>query len=88
MSSISIRWDRRAVKELKRLSRNKRLTVLEGVESLRSNPHRGQVLCGQWKGLRRLRIGNVRVVYGFDGRELLISVLRVGHRREIYRRNS
>ena len=85
MSSISIRWERRAVKELRRLSGDQQLSVLDAVESLRRDPLRGQQLSGQWKGLRRLRVGTVRAIYGFDGSELLISVLRVGHRREVYR---
>ena len=85
MSSISIRWERRAVKELRRLPRDLQSLVLDAVAHLRLDPLRGQQLSGQWKGLRRLRVGNVRVIYGFDGTELLISVLRVGHRREVYR---
>ena len=86
MSSISIRWERRAVKELRRLPRDLQLRVLAAVEDLRQDPLRGSVLSGQWKGLRRLRIGAARVIYGFDGSELLISVLRVAHRREVYDR--
>ena len=39
----------------------------------------------EWRGLRRLRVGPYRVIYGFDGKELLVSVVRVGHRREVYR---
>ena len=85
MSSISIRWERRAVKELRRLPRDLQAPVLTAVESLHLDPLRGQQLSGQWKGLRRLRVGSVRVIYGFDGTELLIAILRVGHRREVYR---
>jgi mRNA interferase RelE/StbE len=62
------------------------MTVFEAVEDLRQDPLAGHPLSGQWQGLRRLRVGSVRVIYGFDGKELLISVLRVGHRRDVYRR--
>ena len=86
MSSISIRWERRAVKELRRLARDLLSLVLDAVESLSLDPLRGQQLSGQWKGLRRLRVGSVRVIYGFDGIELSIAVLRVGHRRDVYRK--
>jgi len=37
------------------------------------------------QGFRRLRVGPYRVVCAFDGTELLISVIRVRHRREVYR---
>ena len=86
MSSIPIRWERRAVKELRRLPRDLQALVLDAVEALRLDPLRGQQLSGHWRGLRRLRIRDVRVIYGFDGKELLISVLRVGQRREVYRK--
>ena len=85
MSPIAIRWDRRAVKELRSLSRDDRKHVFHAVDELRSDPLRGAVLSGEWKGLRRLRVGRYRVIYGFDGSELLVSIVRVGHRRDACR---
>jgi len=83
---IRIRWERRAVKELLRLEHGARIRVLRAVETLRDDPLKGEMLHGDWKGLRRLRVGSYRVIYGYDGQELLVTVLRVGHRREAYRR--
>ncbi len=85
MSSISIRWERRALKELRALPAEGRRRVYRAVGALKESPLRGAALSGEWRGLRRLRVGSYRVIYGFDGRELLVSVVRVGHRREIYR---
>ena len=85
MSSISIRWDRRAVKELRSVPRKDQSRLFEAVDSLRGDPLQGKVLSGEWKGLRRLRIGSYRVIYAFDGKELLVSVIRLGHRRDVYR---
>lgn len=85
MSSISIRWDRRAVKELQRLPRDLQNRIFLAVDGLRTDPLRGTVLSGEWKGLRRLRVGIHRVIYAFDGKELLVSVIKIGHRREVYR---
>jgi mRNA interferase RelE/StbE len=85
VSSISIRWDRRSVRELKALPRADQKRVLGAVEALREAPLRGLALSGDWQGLRRIRVGSYRVVYGFDGKELLVSVVRSGHRRDVYR---
>ena len=85
MSSISIRWDRRAVREARTLPRDARRRVYRAVHSLSERPLEGLPLSGEWKGLRRLRVGAYRVIYAFDGRELLVSVIRVGHRRQVYR---
>ncbi|WP_416223906.1 type II toxin-antitoxin system RelE family toxin [Synechococcus sp. CBW1107] len=40
---------------------------------------------GSLKGLRRLRVGNDRIVDELQRSELVILVLRIGHRREVVR---
>lgn len=75
-----IRWERRAVKELAALPRDDQRRIVEAVEGLLDEPLAGEPLAAQWKGLRRLRVGRYRVLYGFDGQQLLISVVKVGHR--------
>ena len=55
------------------------------VETLPGAPLKGELLHAEWQGLRRLRVGRYRVIYAFDGDTLWIAVLRVGHRREVYR---
>ncbi|MGW7295515.1 type II toxin-antitoxin system RelE family toxin [Streptomyces xiamenensis] len=61
-----------------------------------SRAHRGP-LCTRWcvhadikklsghEGLYRLRVGAYRVAYSVDNGELVILVVKVGHRREVYR---
>jgi mRNA interferase RelE/StbE len=36
-------------------------------------------------GLWRIRQGGYRIVYAIDDKESLVTIVRVGHRREIYR---
>jgi mRNA interferase RelE/StbE len=84
-TEVRIRWERRALKEASQLAKPDRKRVVEAVESLREDPLRGPVLHAEWKGMRRLRVGSHRVIYAFDGEELLVSVVRVGHRRDVYR---
>jgi mRNA interferase RelE/StbE len=85
VSSISIKWERRAVTELASLPRGDQQRVFDAIGALRENPLKGKALSGRWKGFRRLRSGQYRVIYAFDGTELLVSILRVAHRREAYR---
>ena len=84
-TEIRIRWERRAIREAQQLPQADLVRLVAAVESLRENPHRGTILHADWKGFRRLRVGAHRVIYAFDGAELLISVVRVGHRRDVYR---
>jgi mRNA-degrading endonuclease RelE of RelBE toxin-antitoxin system len=37
------------------------------------------------KGIYRMRAGDYRVIYQIRGEVLLVLVVKVGHRREIYR---
>ena len=43
-------------------------------------------LCGEWQGLYRIRIGAYRVIYDLKQDKLIVLVLRIGHRRNVYRR--
>jgi mRNA interferase RelE/StbE len=83
---LTIRWEARALKEAQGLPHDVRLMVLKAVESLREDPLKGDLLSAAWKGIRRLRVGAYRILYAFDGRELLVLILRVCHRREVYRK--
>ncbi len=84
-TEIRIRWERRAVKEVTAIQKAERERVVAAVESLRDDPHKGSIMSAEWKGFRRLRVGPYRIIYAYEGAELLISVVRVGHRREVYR---
>ena len=49
------------------------------------NPLAGAARKGTSRGLRRLRVGGYRVIYEVLNDALIVLVVRVGHRREIYR---
>ncbi|MGA9750231.1 MAG: type II toxin-antitoxin system RelE/ParE family toxin [Acidobacteriota bacterium] len=81
-------WDPDTAKDLRRLGRPAAERVREAVLSrLSKNPHLGSPLesSAQWP-LFRFRVGDYRVVYTLHEEELVILVLRIGHRREVYRR--
>jgi mRNA interferase RelE/StbE len=33
----------------------------------------------------RIRVGDYRIVYRVDGKKLIVLIIRIGHRREVYR---
>ena len=61
----------------------RRLIVV--IESLRGNPYQGKKLKGKLKGDYSVRVGDYRVVYSVHKAKLIIHVIDIGHRREIYR---
>jgi mRNA interferase RelE/StbE len=38
------------------------------------------------EGLLRLRVGDYRIIYRVAERDLTVLVLKIGHRRDVYRR--
>jgi mRNA interferase RelE/StbE len=86
VSSIwSIKWDSRALKEVSRLPAEDQRRIVDAVEALPENPLLGEAMKGRWKGLRRIRVGSYRAVYALKEDELIILVLKVGHRKDVYR---
>jgi len=74
-----------AAKALAKIPKNDRIRLIEAIDRLRSEPNAGGVLKGEFEGLRRLRIGNYRIIYEVINDELLMFAIRVGHRGGVYR---
>jgi mRNA interferase RelE/StbE len=74
-----------AAKEIRALPKPDRLRVVAAIDSLRDSPHQGTQLKGSSTGLRRIRVGRFRVIFEVQQRVLVVLVLRVGHRRDVYR---
>lgn len=58
--------------------------IRTALERLRTDPHLGKRLVGPEKRWS-FRVGVYRILYRIEHRELLIYVLEIGHRREVYR---
>ena len=84
--SYSIRIKRIAARELRRVPKPERLRIMQAVDGLRENPLRGSVLKGDLRGLRRMRVGQYRVVYEVQHTALIVLVVRVADRRSAYDR--
>ena len=59
--------------------------LLAVIESLSSDPYQGKKLKGQLKGDFSVRVGNYRIIYSVYKEKLIIYIIDIGHRREIYR---
>ena len=84
--SFSIRIKKSAAGELKRLAKPDRIRIVAAIDRLAETPHLGATLKGDLRGLRRLRVGDHRVVYEVRDDELIVLVVRIAHRRDVYRR--
>ena len=58
--------------------------LINAIESLAADPFQGKKLKGKFDGDYSLRVGSYRVIYSVFKDRLLIIIIDVGHRREIY----
>ena len=82
---MKISFVKSAEKEL--LSLNKALAkrVLEKIASLEDGPYgQGSQKLAGGKGYR-IRIGDYRVVYTINSTSKIITIIKIGHRREVYK---
>lgn len=84
--SYSIRIKGSAAKELARIPRADRVRIVRAIDGLSDQPLAGTALKGELRGLRRIRVGQYRVVYEVLDGELVVLVVRMSDRREAYRR--
>ena len=82
----TVRMDSRTRKTIDRLPDDVYGRVMRKLESLEDNPRPIGVekLAGP-EDLYRVRVGDWRIVYAIRDRELVVIVVRIGHRREVYR---
>jgi mRNA interferase RelE/StbE len=81
--SVSIKQS--SARALEKIVREDRLRIIAAIDQLRDNPAAGSVLKGEFSGLRRIRVGSYRIVYEVQDQQLVVLVIRIGHRREVYR---
>lgn len=77
-----------ALKFLGRLEkRNKNISqrIVRAIDSLKTNPFVGKKLLGELATFRSLRVGEYRILYIIIEKSVLIQVVKIAHRREIYR---
>jgi mRNA interferase RelE/StbE len=78
-----------ARKQLKKLGRQAQLEILgyldERIVSNESPRRFGKALKADLSGLWRYRLGDYRIICQIQDHELIVLVVTVGHRRQVYR---
>jgi mRNA interferase RelE/StbE len=82
----TIEWDDAAKKQLKKLDRQIQKRILDYLDDRVTNSPLtfGKELLGNKIGLWRYRIDDYRVICRIENQSLVVLVLGVGHRKEIY----
>lgn len=75
-----------AIKELQAITNKKdRQRIVKRIQSLQDNPrpHGSQKLSARER--YRIRQGQYRIVYAIEADELVVYVVKIGHRKDVYR---
>ena len=73
-------------KELQKLNKNDRVAIVHKIELLKKNPKpEGSAKLKGSSNLFRMRHGDYRVIYQVNKDILIIIIIRIGHRRDIYK---
>ncbi len=86
MARYSIEISRTAEKQLKKVRRDDQRRIIEAILSLADDPHpMGSRKLMGYDDVFRIRVGQYRVLYSVSGKKLIVIVLKIGNRKDVYR---
>lgn len=84
--NYAIVYAKSAAKSFKNIHPQDRVRLKKAIENLASTPRPpGCIQLSGGSGELRIRVGNYRIIYDVEDDRLIILVLRIAHRREVYR---
>ncbi len=82
----SLEFTKSALKELQSLDRKTQLRVAARTTEVGADPFGAAAKKLKWMPDHfRVRVGDYRIVYRVDGERVVVVIVRIGHRREVYR---
>ncbi|MBO1351294.1 MAG: type II toxin-antitoxin system RelE/ParE family toxin [Hormoscilla sp. GUM202] len=87
-NNYSIIFSSQARRSLRSLPSNIRQRINAQIMALAEDPRPPgtRAMQGYSRGLLRLRVGDYRVIYRVDDDQIMVVIVKVGHRSKIYRR--
>ena len=84
----TVEFIKEAVEELSRIDPVWQKRILNKIKILSADPknlaNNIKKLKGKYRDYYRLRVGDYRVIYSRENDRLIIIIIRIGHRKEIY----
>jgi len=86
MANYKIEISQTADLQFKELPQLDQLRIARTIYRLGSNPYpTGCRKLTGYKDLFRIRVGNYRLIYSVDKNRIVIIILKIGHRKDVYR---
>jgi len=84
MQKYTVSLSKRAEKQLDKLSDQVAGPIIKAISLLETNPRPSGYKKLKGRDGYRIRVGDYRIIYSIFDKKLLIEVLDLGHRKEIY----
>jgi mRNA interferase RelE/StbE len=80
----SITFTKSALKSLKFINKNDRIRIIAKIDLLKENPY--PIDCKKLKTTNalRIRMGSYRVIYDIINEDLIVRIIKIGHRKDVY----
>jgi len=87
MACYNIEWRPSTKKDLKSISKAEVRRIINAVEALSDQPRpQGSTKLSGSGFTYRIRVGNYRIIYEIHDEIILIEVVKIGHRKDVYRK--
>jgi len=87
MARYEIEVSATAEKQIRALQRNDQVRIAQTIQSLAFQPFpRGSRKLRGYEDVFRVRVGVYRILYSVESNRVLIIILKVGQRKDVYRR--
>ena len=87
MECYNIEWRPSTKKDLKKISKTEVPKIIKAVENLSDQPRPpGSTKLSGSDLTYRIRVGDYRVIYEIHDEIILVEVVKVGHRKDVYRK--
>ncbi|UYP46951.1 hypothetical protein NEF87_003236 [Candidatus Lokiarchaeum ossiferum] len=83
---FEIQFSKKAIKALKDLPRPISKRIFEKISELKESPYQNSIKKLATQPYFRLRVGDYRVIFAILKKELIILVIKIAHRKKIYKR--
>ena len=74
-----------AKKNLRKLPIHVHIRIINSFDEVRKNPLLGEKLHGELQKAYKFRIGDYRIVYEFEAKASLVTILKIEHRQGVYK---
>ena len=86
MARYAVEFSSRASRQLRKMESAAGRRLARAIDSLAEDPRKaGVVALSDTDDLFRLRVGTYRIIFTIEDDRLVVLVVKIGHRRDIYR---